>query len=352
MSALRNRIGSIALVLLVGLLSLTSGRRMEAASAAATAAAEVSLLLDRAEKLEGAAAACRQKVASGEMSSCQVEVTFQNNRLISPGSADGLAAQLRRQAKSVYSQIEHQLELDKAALERQKRSIEMGLRELDRWTEANKEAQNNALKIGITAILGQAASEMEAQSKSAASFKGWLTRYDKMLREQGVPLQALQPKMEKALSGYINATIMSKSGSALKQGLSGLDLWHATKSEIALIAQTQAKSDAAIKELIQDPDLKRVLAMDNAGSEFAESLLKLAAHSKELEKIIGPTVDFGTFVVDYGYEATKWTVSRNRIIDQWHLSDQELKAVDSLKREITNTMASLNTSRHRLGMRQ
>jgi hypothetical protein len=262
-----------------------------------------------------------------------------------------LAAQLRRQAISAYSQIQHQLELDKAALERQQRSIQMGLRELDQWTEANKEAQNNALKIGITTIFGQAASEMEAQSKSAASFRGWLTRYDKMLREQGVPLQALQPKMEKALSGYINATIISKSGSALKQGLSGLDLWDATKSEIALIAQTQTKSNAAIKEVIEDPDLKRVLAMDNAGSELAESILKLAAQSKELEKIIGPSVDVGTFVVDYGYEAIKWTASRNRIVDQWHLSDQELKAVDSLKREITNTVASLNTSRHRLGMR-
>src|SRR5205085_2287543 len=98
MQRLRLEATSVGLVFLIGLLSLISGRRIEAASAAASAAAEVSLLLDRAEKLEHAAATCRQKVASGEMSTCQVEVTFQNNRLISPGSAEGLAAQLRGQA--------------------------------------------------------------------------------------------------------------------------------------------------------------------------------------------------------------------------------------------------------------
>jgi hypothetical protein len=350
MSTFSNHRYNIVFALLVALVGLINAQPLKGASVAASAAAEVSLLLDRAEKLERAAKACRQKVASGEMSDCRVEVTFQNNRLISPGAADGLASQLRNQARNAYSRIDHQLQLDKSALERQQRSIQMGLRELDQWTEANKEAQTNALKVGITTILGEAASKMEAQSKSAASFKGWLTRYQKMLKDQGVPFEALQPKIERAMSGYVNATIMSKSGTVLKQGLPGLDLWDATKSDLALIVQTQAESNAAIKDVINDPDLKRVLSTNNAGAEFAESLLKLAASSKELQKVIGPEVNLGTFIVDYGYEATKWTASRNRILHQWHISDQELKAVDALKKEIVNTVSNLNTSRRRLGM--
>jgi hypothetical protein len=87
-------------------------------SSAAGSAAEVSRLLDQAKKLETAAALCREKVRSGQMSDCKVEVNFQDNRLVSPSTADSLAAQLRTQARQQYFQIKLQLERDKQALEK------------------------------------------------------------------------------------------------------------------------------------------------------------------------------------------------------------------------------------------
>jgi hypothetical protein len=76
-------------------------------TSAAESAAEVSELLAQASKLETAANECREKVRSKEMSDCKVEVTFQNNRLISPAAADALAVQLRIQAhQKSYARIE------------------------------------------------------------------------------------------------------------------------------------------------------------------------------------------------------------------------------------------------------
>jgi hypothetical protein len=78
-------------------------------ASAASVAAEVSRLLDQAGKLERAASSCRDKVQSGQMSDCKVEVNFQDNRLVSPETADALAVELRIRAHRLgYSEIEQQ----------------------------------------------------------------------------------------------------------------------------------------------------------------------------------------------------------------------------------------------------
>src|SRR3954452_25019763 len=80
--------------------------------------------IEKATKLERAAAVCRQKVASGEMSECQVQVTFENNRLVSPSEAEALARKLRKQARDDARSIEKQLERDRVAMRRQMKDIE------------------------------------------------------------------------------------------------------------------------------------------------------------------------------------------------------------------------------------
>lgn len=63
--------------------------------------AQALLLQERASKLESAAAGCRERVRRRELSDCKVEITFQNNRLVSPSEADLIAADLRRQADTL-----------------------------------------------------------------------------------------------------------------------------------------------------------------------------------------------------------------------------------------------------------
>src|SRR5256885_2649840 len=78
-------------------------------ASAATFTPEVSRLLEQAEKLERAAGGCRERVRSGQMSDCKVEVNFQHDRLVSPATADALAVQLRAQAHRLsYSEIKQE----------------------------------------------------------------------------------------------------------------------------------------------------------------------------------------------------------------------------------------------------
>src|SRR5438105_13234107 len=99
---------TVRLIALLGFVYLLSELRTQDASAA-TSTAEVSRLLEQAEKLERAAAGCRERVQSGQMSDCKVEVNFQNDRLVSSATADALAVELRIQAHRLsYSEIKQQ----------------------------------------------------------------------------------------------------------------------------------------------------------------------------------------------------------------------------------------------------
>lgn len=85
---------------LLGVTVLTDGLQAEGASSS-DRSAKAFLLIDRAQKLETAAAGCHEKVRSGELADCKVKITFQRNRLVSPAEAESIAASLRRQARAL-----------------------------------------------------------------------------------------------------------------------------------------------------------------------------------------------------------------------------------------------------------
>jgi len=253
---------------------------------------------------------------------------------IDPGSSD-------HKQDDGCERVAQQLERDKEALRRQQKTNEMGLNELDEWTRANQEAEKQALGAGVKLLLQTFALDADAQAHSARSFKGWLTRYEKEITERGVPFEALQANIERAYSGYVNASIAARADHLINEALDARELWDLLRSELGPVADKKAASDLAVREALENPVLKALIDKDQPGGAFAKSLLSMAARSKDLEKIIGPQVELATFVGDYGYAATKWTASRNRILQQAGLADKELEAVDSLKGQIECTVRKL-----------
>lgn len=55
----------------------------------------------------------------------------------------------------------------------------------------------------------------------------------------------------------------------------------------------------------------------------------------------GTALDFGQFLVGYGYDATDWALTKNRIEQQIANRDQDLKAVEALKKQIERTVVKL-----------
>lgn len=260
---------------------------------------------------------------------------------------------LARSRLTEVRDLERQLERDQEALRRMQKTIELTLKELEEWSAANQEAEKAALLLGIKALGGTMATKLEKLSKSASAYQGWVTRYAKQLQSRNVNVQVVGEKLSLALRGYVGAAAAAKTGTAISTGLKAEEIWKLFKDGMGTVLAMKSKSDATVKELLADPQLKAVFTEDKAGWELAQSLLTLASESEEAEKLLGPQFALASFIVDYGYEATKWTLSRNRILQRADpekdatVIEAELKSIDALKRQIESTTAQLKAARLR-----
>jgi hypothetical protein len=233
-----------------------------------------------------------------------------------------------------------QLEKDRTALRRLVEANKMAYQELEEWTKANSEAQAEALSLGVKALAGAAAETLQDQAKSAASYLGHLTRYEKLMKVKGVPFEILSDKIHRSARGYLTASIAAHSGTAIGAGLQAQESWDAVKKEMGAVANLQKNANAGIVEVINDPDLKKIVEADDAGREATKALVSMVVQSDELKKF-APGVSLVSFALDYGYEATKWIESRKRILQQNQLSEENLKAFESLRQQIERTVKSL-----------
>lgn len=297
---------------------------------------------DKAGKLRRAASKCRERVSSGELANCTIKVPWKNNEALSIQQAEALAAELDQDARNQCDAIKNQLEMDKTALERQKNAIEMGQKELEEWTKKNEEAQEKALKDGISAIVGGITEKLETYKNSARAYQGWLTKYEKKMRKEGIPFDRLRDKIYQANAGYELALSNIALGSILKTGRNGVENFDGFKAEISAIAERITSSNREVREALSDPRVQKYLEHDRPDVDF-----ELFIAGEVIEKIPGMKIptQLSSFVVNYGYDATQWTASRNRILQQYHLVDQELKAVDSLKHQIEKTVEESNKCR-------
>ncbi len=251
------------------------------------------------------------------------------------------------------SPFERQLDRDRLALMRQQQSIVEGTQELDEWTKANEDAQREALRAGIKLFVDAAARKLEHAAAAARTF-------DEFFRTHNVPLVLLsrtdaRVKVERAYEAYRRASVAARGAGALKAGLLADDLWQSFKHEITLVAHIEADADAAVRQVVNDPDLRAYLRADDRGavvlSDVLTSLISLGAQSTTAAKWFGPLVDPATslasFIVDYGYDATKWYQSRQRILQQAQLSEMHLAAVAALKKQVERTVGKLQECRKR-----
>ncbi len=239
-----------------------------------------------------------------------------------------------------------QLDRDLDAMRRQQATNAMGFRELDEWTKQSQEAQKAAITLGAKTLLGSLADKLETKERSAAAFQGWLTRYEKQIRDKGVPIESLRGKIETAMRGYVAAKVQAKSGVAINAALDVAGAWEQLTTFAGAIATTQAKSNAAVKSALDDPMFKTFVNTDATARDAARTFLDMALESDELKKF-APGYSVLTFAVDYGYEATKWTTAYNRIVQQNNLAGEQLKAVDALKKQIERTTQSLKACQAR-----
>jgi hypothetical protein len=316
--------------------------------------ADAKSLISNAEKLERAAATCRQKVASGEMSECQVQVTFENDRLVPPSEAVALARKLRKQARDDARFIQKQLERDQDALRRQIKEIERCQSELAESNEKALEAEKDAIQAGVLAIAGLATADLDKLSKSISGHKGWITRYEKQLarKPNAAQIKIAFQKLEDAHKKVSRLQDALAAGRVVRRGLDAKEVWDTSK--VALSARINEMTNAtaelqealkspALADLANDPEAKTDLNLIEAAKVIDE--LGPAVVAAKYAKVLGPAVTFADFAVQYGYNTKKWLDAREQILQRNKLTEEQLKGVAALDAQLKRTVAALNECR-------
>jgi hypothetical protein len=247
-------------------------------------------------------------------------------------------------ANGPYAAVERQLAQDRMALVRQQRVSELLVSELESWAKENADAQAGALKVGLTTLFGSAAKQLQTREASATAFRGVLTRYEREMRARGIPFDVMRERIERAARGYVAARVQATAGTVMGHAADANDLWNFARTEAGVIAAAQAGADADVKAAMSDPTFQRFIQTDATAADLVRGTLDQMAGTPALEPLTKPYA-LAAFLVDYGYEASRWAASRARILQGAQLSDEQLKAVAALSAQMERTVARLQACR-------
>lgn len=240
--------------------------------------------------------------------------------------------------------VTRQLAQDRLALVRQQRVSESMVAELEAWAKESAEAANNAAWLGATTLFGNAAKQLQTREASATAFKGVLTRAEAQLGARGAPIAVLRDRIARASRGYVSARMQAVAGNTMAHVGDASELLNYAKTEAGVIAGFQASADADIRAALTDPVLQQYVQTDATALELVRATLDQLAGTPALEPLAKPYA-LAAFIVDYGYEASKWAASRARILQNAQLSDEQLKAVAALSAQMERTVARLQACR-------
>jgi hypothetical protein len=257
-------------------------------------------------------------------------------RVISSAMAIPLPTGVERSGKAEAgcADVGPQLKRDQEALRRQRQANESGLRELAGWEDENEKAQQAAVTVAKHALID-------------GTIDHFIDRFGeraKELQEQldKKPIRRADRWFVHDLAGRINEINRLKNASEM------LKIAHGSWQSFELWNELHELHERAHVTAVDVGGFVRKLAENRFVDEAAKKALLAAANDFErkiIEANFPPATDaikLGNFLVDYGYEAWRWTASRNRILEQNRLTEEELKAVTALSCQVERTVTRLN----------
>lgn len=274
----------------------------------------------------------------GGLKALSDSIVLEKTRFITALEAAVAAADAR------CADITRQLAQDRLALVRQQRVSESTVAELEAWANESTDAANNAAWLGATTLFGNAAKQLQTREASATAFQGVLARAEAQLGARGAPLVALQDRITRASRGYASARMQAVAGNAMAHVGDASELLNYARTEAGAIAGLQSGADANIRAALTDPVFQQYVQTDATALDLVRATLDQLAGTPALEPLAKPYA-LAAFIVDYGYEASRWAASRARILQSAQLSDEQLKAVAALSAQMERTVARLQVCR-------
>lgn len=300
----------------------------------------------RANVLRQAVQRCSQRLASGDISACTVDVGFGINRTVSMPEAQRLADDFERRAQQMDTEwqkkhcvaVRDRYIRDMAAIQRMQKTIEMSRQELDEWTARNQEAQVSAIKSALNLFVDGGLAYVADSTRTLNGLKGALAKYEKQLVRQGRAPDPLQKGKWMDMSKRIlEMEIAVSSARQLQAKKEKAEIfWGYFTASTKDVDESMTGFKAALNAVDEDPILHKFL--------LDKGLMPLVGRlkTKQLMPKKPYLLNLLEFVKDYGYSATEWAASRNRILQQYNVSDDQLRAVNAMQVELKKTMGELN----------
>ena len=233
-----------------------------------------------------------------------------------------------------------QLGRDQHALRTLRDTIQGSNAELEAWTKANDVAQKKALEHAkyflIESVLSGITANREGQ---LAAIEKDIRRADPM----GTTITTKLLKVANFRKSYARlATQIALLKAAEYPGMDIYKTWADFRERAAKLGKETQVLAATWDQLATDPEMRH--AFMEHGFEFSADSLKQALSVPVLRQ----SLDLGQFLVDYGYDATQWELSRERIEQNLALDDKVLYAECKLSRRLRITVRDYNICRGKM----
>ncbi len=218
-------------------------------------------------------------------------------------------------------------------------SIEENNADLRVWAQQNEAAQKAALKEATDTLIGT----LSAFSANQVNEK--IARLQSDLNRRASEGAAIAAKLEKVRafeSAYAEwSGLSSDLKSGLASGMNAVDTW----VELQRWADNARKKTSALNSswtaLAGDPDLRVML--EGQGLDQALNALNMG-----LKPVLSGTFDLDKFLSQYGYDASKWQVSKQNILQRNGQTDTNLLAECKLDRLMKIDVRNMNVCSGRL----
>jgi hypothetical protein len=222
-------------------------------------------------------------------------------------------------------QLGTKLKQDIAAMKKLQRSMLRNNAELEQWTRDNGEAQkaafNHAVNLLRDSLLGLATDNADLKIKKLKD----------QLNRRAIAGETITAQLERVRAfrqAYLRLSALSdglKLGSG--PGMNLVDSWAELQEWATKAGKESQALSAAWNSMSTDPELSELVV--DAGLGTLVEGVKIM-----LRPVLQGSFDLTRFLVEYGYDATKWQVTKAQIVARTQLSDENLIAECKLERLI------------------
>lgn len=300
----------------------------------------------RAGVLRQAVARCAERLQSGELTSCSVAARFDINRSLSMDEALQFAGLYERRARDLDNQeerarcagVRERFIRDREASRRMLADSRMGDGELEEWTRRNGEAQVAAIQSSLNLLvdggLAYVAESTRTLNGLKGAYKSMEGRLKRLRGDRKARMQASLDTLDQRIRKMDAAVSSAKSLQGKKEKAE--IFWGYFTAGTREVDESAGAVQTALTAVEEDPILHKIL-VDEGLQPLANRMKSWKLFPKKPY-----VINMAEFLVDYGYSAAEWGMSRARILERIKINEERLPLVRAQQENLKRSMTELN----------